>query len=1032
MPTRVHAIIVARPGATSRAQLLHTLDALALQTRRADAITLVVCGDASSIRDSSTVAHSVEGIIEARASTSFADAVALALPRVAQGAAVWLLAHDTAPHPRALGELTGALERSPSAALAAPKLVSADSEREIVSLGVTMTTFGRTVDSAGGELDQGQHDGAEDALGADVRGLLLRGEVTATLMPDPALAGADEGLDLGVRARLAGGRTVLAPRARISVHPDGPAALPQSPSRRAFATRLAQLHRRLVYAPAVAVPLHWLTFLPLALWRSLVHLVAKRPADVLPEWGAAITAMARIGAVARSRGRLRAVRTQSWSSITPLRVTHSQLRKTLDDGHGSEGGAVSELRFFSGGGAWVVLGALLVSAASFTLVFAWPALGGGGLLPLRDTVVGLWQDASWGLRGLGVDVVGPADPFAGVLAVLGSLFPAAPSLALVAVWVLALPLAVLGGWFAATRITDRGGLRIFAGVVWALSPTFLTALVDGRPAAVLVHLLLPWLFHTAAVARRSWGAAGAGSLILAAVLACAPSLAPAAVVLWIVTLGIVLGQGSLRGAVRVLWLVVPSAVIFAPLAIWQVQRGSIWALFADPGLIFAGPQVAADAAGRLLLAGGFPTSDMAGWSDILSEPLAAWVPLLCAPLAVLALASALSPRWRAGATLLLVGLAGLATACLAVGIEVSFAQGAPVAIWPGTGLSLGWLGVVGAAVVTLETGLRVPRARALAATVAAIAIVVCAVPSLAAMHAGRSALTNGPETTLPAFVAAEARGDQSQSTLVLTAQNDGTLATRVVWGASDTLGAQTTVLSTATTPRGTDVSTLAVDLISARDFDALEQLAQHGVHFVLLDQIDGDETDAARALRVGAVTALDQRVGFVKVGETDKGVLWRLDTDPAPRADLTGGQQRTAQLFTTLTLLVLLSALLLSVPTRASRRAARAQSRIVGRAPEEPAARRRRDVDDLALPVVPEHPGIEEFPDAAAPIADADEEPEDEEPEDEAGSADEPDVERTEHEGDGPADETDYRAGPPDSEVADDAPTAPERTEEER
>ena len=98
----------------------------------------------------------------------------------------------------------------------------------------------------------------------------------------------------------------------------------------------------------------------------------------------------------------------------------------------------SELRFFSGGGAWAVLAALVVSVASFTTLLAWPVLGGGALLPLRTTVSGLWNDAAWGLRGLGVDVVGPADPFAGVLAVLGSMWPGSPSFVLVLLWILAL------------------------------------------------------------------------------------------------------------------------------------------------------------------------------------------------------------------------------------------------------------------------------------------------------------------------------------------------------------------------------------------------------------------------------------------------------------------------------------------------------------------------------------------------------------------------------------------------------------------
>src|SRR5690606_8822596 len=121
------------------------------------------------------------GIIEARAGTSFAEAIALAQPRVAAGSAVWLLADDTAPEPDALQLLAGALERSPSAAISAPKLVRHDDAREIVSLGVSMTRGGRAIELAAGELDQGQHDDAEDALGADVRGMLIRAEAPRVL-----------------------------------------------------------------------------------------------------------------------------------------------------------------------------------------------------------------------------------------------------------------------------------------------------------------------------------------------------------------------------------------------------------------------------------------------------------------------------------------------------------------------------------------------------------------------------------------------------------------------------------------------------------------------------------------------------------------------------------------------------------------------------------------------------------------------------------------------------------------------------------
>jgi len=936
MPARVHAIIVARPGSSARAQLLRTLDALRAQTTPPAAITLVMCGDATTVRESESVAGLVEGVIEARGGTPFAEAVELARPRVTDGSAVWLLAHDTAPHPRALERLVGSLERSPSAAIIAPKLVQTDNDREIVSLGVSMTTLGRAVELAAGELDQGQHDGRDEALGADVRGLLIRGEVRDALRPDRALAGADEGLDLGVRARLGGGRVVLTPSARISVSPDGPAALPAGGSRRAYVTRVAQLHRRLAYAPALALVPHWLALLPLALWRSITHLIGKRPESVLPEWGAALTAMFRFGAIGRSRRSIRSFRTSGWSSIAPLRVTRGELRRRLDDGQGSEGGAHSELHFFSGGGAWAVLAALVVSIAAFTEMLAWPALGGGALLPLRNTVGALWSDAAWGLRGLGVDLVGPADPFAAVVAVLGSLWPAAPSFSLVLLWILALPLAVLGGWFAATRVTDRAGLRIFAGVVWACAPSFIAALVDGRPAGVLLHLLLPWLFHSAVVAHRSWGAAGAASILFAAVAACSPSLVPALLLLWVVALAIALGGARFRGAVRLLWLPFPAAAMFAPLVIWQQAHGSLIALLGDPGMIWAGPQAGADSAGRLALAMGFPTEDLGGWTDAVAAPFGAWAGLLLAPLALLALLSAIAPRWRAGITLLLVAATGFATAFLAVGVFVSFAQGSPVAIWPGAGLSLAWAGVAGAALVALDTMLTQPRVRLLGAVIAATAVIVSAGPALLSFHlaADDRVLTNGPTSTLPAYVAAQAAGDKPIGTLVLTPQNDGGLAAETVWGASETLGAQTTIMSTATGIQGTDITTLAVDLLSARDFDAAAELGEAGISYVLLATAPGAD-DRALALNSAAVAALNQRDGFVQAGKTARGELWSLRSDAADRAQLTAGQHATARTVITVQLVLFIAALLLSIPTRASRRAARSQSRIVGSMPEE-------------------------------------------------------------------------------------------------
>jgi len=939
MPARVHAILVVRPeGRTPAAHhLTRTLAAVAAQTRPVDALTIVLCG-ADPELTRLAASSGAEGVITAAAGTPFAVATALATPRLT-GDAVWLLAQDTAPEPDALVLLAGALELSPSLAVAAPKLVRWDEPEEIVSLGVSLTRYGRTVELAAGEFDQGQHDGDADVLGADVRGLLVRRESwTALGGLDPALGGADEGVDVGVRARLAGDRVSLVPSARVAVAGDGVAAMARGrrrARRRAFAERTAQLHRRLVYAPAAAVPLHWLSFLPLALWRTILHLVAKAPYRVLPEWGATLLVMARMAAVARARRRIRAVRAVGWSRIAPLRVSRAEMRLRWEaDGSVADAPVRSELRFFVGGGAWAVLGALAVSAALFAPLLAWPVLGGGALAPLRATVAQLWQDAAWGSRALGWDAVGPADPFSAVIALIGTLSPGEPSRALVVLWVLALPLAVLGGWFAATRITESSLLRITAGVAWALAPTFLAAIVEGRPAALLAHLLLPWLFFAASVAHRAWAPAGAASILLVLVLACAPSLAPAVVVLWSAAL-VVVALVAPRGVARVVWLVIPSIVVFAPVVWTQVRTGNPWGLLADPGVPFAGAEVTADPLGRALLAAGFPTSDPGGWGSVFDGPVW-WVGLLIAPLAVLALLAVLTPRWVTASALLVIAAMGLATAFAAVGVAVSFDHGTPVPLWPGAGLSLAWLGVVGSAMVALDAGVveRVRVLRPLGALVTLVALVVAVGPALTAstdQTNPRSVLTNGPTSTLPAFVAAEGRGSTAIGTIVLDPRADG-LRVDVVWGGSATVGGQNTIQATRTVagPAGVELADLAADLSTPSSDDVVQRLAERGIGFVLLEAAPAGEDDVIRGARLAAATSLDQRDALDSVGATSRGDLWRVTADVQPRAPLDAHQARLQSLVAFGSLGVLLVALLLAVPTGASRRIARRTPRIVG------------------------------------------------------------------------------------------------------
>ncbi|OCG73894.1 glycosyltransferase [Microbacterium sediminis] len=929
MSAPVHAIVVAKAtpsAAVAAARLRRTLEAITGQTRRVDAVTIVCCGRHPEL-DAVIAQSGAEGVIHAPATTGFAAAIALAHARAPKERALWLLAQDTTPDPGALAALHGALERGPSIAFAAPKLVDARDGGLIVSLGVSMTRFGRTVPLANGEYDQGQHDIDDDVLGADVRGVLVRADLRGALLPDVALGGTDEGLDMGVRARLAGRRVALAPAARVAVADPGVAGPPAGEARRAFALRTAQLHRRLAYAPAWAVPLHWLSLLPLALWRTIVLLVAKTPARVPAEWGAAVRVLVRPDAVARSRAAIRRVREGGWERIAPLRATAAQLRERYD-ADGADAAAYGPLTFFSGGGAWAVLAALVVSIASFASLLTWPAIGGGALLPLRDTVASLWRDAAYGLRPQGLDVVGPADPFSAVVALMGSLWPVAPSYTLLVLWLLALPLAVLGGWFAATRVSDRSGVRAVVAVLWGLAPSLLAALVEGRPAAVLTHLLLPWLFSTAAVAHRSWAASGTASLLLLAVAACAPSIAPALLVLWLIALVLAIVFRARSGITRVAWLVVPMIVWFAPIVFEQLRRGTPWAILADPGGVWAGAE---QSSGWQLLTG-IPWADAAGWGSMLPDAPTWWAWLLTIPVGALALAAPVTARWRAGSGTLVIAALGLLTASLAAHIQVSYAAGSPVPLWTGAALSLAWLGALGAAGVTLDTA---PAPRALrvgAGLLAAACVAVLAVPALTAVHRDAAAIADGPTSTLPAYVGAQASTLPGLGTLVLAPRDDGSLAASAVWGESETLGGQSTLSATATALTDSDrrLAELAGDLVSSIGDGPTETLRQAGLRFVLLAGTADDVSDAERAMRFASASALDQRAGFVRVGQTPRGTLWRLDSEPAPRPEMSAEEHAAAATALTAQLAALAVALLLAVPTRATRRAARALPRVVG------------------------------------------------------------------------------------------------------
>lgn len=928
MQPRVIAVLVARNGAQ---YLPRTLAALAAQTRRPDSVVLV---DVSSSDDSSSIlsAAAPGNVVTTPGRRTFGGAVAYALqvgePSAIENEWLWLLGHDNAPDPSALSAMLGAVEVAPSVAIAGPKLMRWDEQAIIASFGESVTAFGRSVDLVSGELDQAQHDLHSDLLAVAAGGMLVRRSVWAALGGfDPGLPSVDAALDFAIRARLAGHRVVGVPSARVAS-----AGAPELFGRRSVAAatqnrirRAAQLHRRLVYAPPLAVPLHWLTLVPLGILRSLVHLLAKRPGFVGGELAAAIGG-AFDGSVSRARSTLRRNRVMGWAAISALRITAGELRERRSGEQAIAAASLAAARerpgFFAGGGAWVVLLAALIGIVAFGRFANAQALAGGGLVPLGSTVGELWSHVGYTWHDIGSGFFGASDPFSYVVAVLGTLTFWSPSFSVVLLYLVAIPLSALTAWWCAARFSTRAWAPAVAALAWAVAPPFLAGLGGGHPGAVIAHILLPTLVLTVVNAARSWSMAGIAAIVFAVVAACAPVLVPALV---IALLG--WAAANPRGIIRVIGIPLPAAALFAPLVFDQVVRGTPFALFAEPGLAL---RAVAPAVHELVVAS--PVSGLNGWDTFLASlglPVAAApivVIVLLAPLGILALLSPLIPGALRGIPAMVLGLLGFVTAIACLHLEVTIVGSTASPIWPGAALSLYWLGLVGALAISLD-GMR--KAAAIPALVAAVFLLVLAVPSLVASANGSIAVAESNGRLLPAFASAKAGSDPSLGTLELSAQPDGGVGVTVHRGGGTTLDELSTLAATDVTVTADDerLAVLAGNLSSRSGFDVAAELDSLHLAFIVVPH----NADASDSTRQRIVDALDGNRILTPIGDTSTGTLWNYEglgegsaaTGPGPLGSTAGIVVLVVQG------LVVLFALLLAVPTTRRRRlrSARAEDR---------------------------------------------------------------------------------------------------------
>ncbi|MER1995051.1 MAG: glycosyltransferase family 2 protein [Arthrobacter sp.] len=942
--------------------LPETLSALAAQTRPADFCIGVDAGStdasASLLQLGLPVGSPVTG---AAPRSGFGAAVKTGLEQLPKRAEpadstqewLWLLHDDSAPDPGALAQLLRAVELAPSVTIAGAKQVEWDNPRKLLDVGVSISRWAERLTMIDvDELDQGQYDSRSDVFAVNSAGMLIRRDVWDALSGfDPALPGTGDDIDLCWRNRLAGNRVVVVPSARVRHAGSRP-----NPAAGATAARKAEVFLRLKHAPGWQVPFLALGAVLGGFGRFFLGMLAKDPGYAARSLMSSIAAVLRPVDLFRSRRRAAATRRLPRSTVRALITTPREVREHRRSVHEADaaastfraetpgaaqpyepsGDAHDDFAALAPGRTWSGAGALaaslILAAASLAglhrLVGA-PALTGGALLPVSDTLSAIWSNAGSWWSEVGAGYPGHGDPFDYVLWMLGAAGLGNANAAVVVLVLLAMPLAGLSAWFASGTLTRRPGARFWAAMAWGALPALQVSLGQGRMGALIAHIVLP--LAVLAMARAvgagtsahptrgtsdhqpgprkpgvqgvpSWTAAAAAGLLLSVLTASAPLLFVLGVFLVLVL------SLRLRSRARTLWwsLLAPAALL---LPVVLSASENLRAAAADPGV----PMPFAPAAlWQQLL--GYPVAfgswdPIAGLGFLPDGPWALVLALLVgAPAAALAAAALFQPS-RAGTARLgwLMAIASLALAAASSYLVTGSAASALVTPFPGPLVSAAVFALLCAALPALDGILaarknEAGRTRRPAAAVAvAVAVLLAAGPAAAltawvvpqatgaASAAGSSGVQPGTQLSvrptdprvLPATAADRGNSPDQTRTLVLAIGPDDEITATLMRSGGSTLDGLNAGYAARSVEGAAGDETLAPDddataavrgavavITAGTGVDPREDLARLGVGFVVLQT-----SDTAAELLADRVDAVP---GLTSVGQTGSGWLWRV------------------------------------------------------------------------------------------------------------------------------------------------------------
>ncbi|MGH2682829.1 MAG: glycosyltransferase [Actinomycetota bacterium] len=667
----VLVILVVKDGA---AWLARSLASLARQTHPRLGVVAVDNASTDGSADMLVSALTADRVIRLERNEGFPAALARGLDApVARKADYVLFLHDdTALAPDAVAQLIEAARSAPGVGVVGPKVLDWDEPRMLREVGMAIDRFGYPHSPLEeGEIDQGQHDGHREVMFVTSAAMLVSRDVwTRVGPPDGRLGPAHADLDFCWRARLAGFRVLVQPRANVLHRGAGSRAERpgSSPERVRFHAERAALAA--VLKNYGFLSLLWILPVSVAvgLARVATLLATRRFAaagHVVMAWG--WNALHFMGTI-RRRARAQAVRTVSDREVVRLMVpAGARLRRWFLQATAPIAGGVGHMEpdeelvsttlgrrlarmALEHPVALASVAAAFLSVVSFReVLFAGPVEG--GVLPVFPERPGELLSAfadGWRTTTLG----GPGGPSPALvpLSVLGYL-TLGDARVLARLLVAAIPvLAGASCYRAVLRRTRQPAPAVVAAACFALSAPVLWAASEGSLSAGAFLVAAPWLlvrvgeaFEAARRVRSRRWMVGTGMG-----LAVAASFYPAVWVGGTLVLGVTfLAPGRWRAVPRGVGLVVLGAFAGAALVFPFVLE-----LMDAGGGAAVGAAGAADAGAVLRLApgaapGGFLTALFLPVAAVVSFPLAddrrwAWR-------AALTVAAALPLAWLAAA-----------------------------------------------------------------------------------------------------------------------------------------------------------------------------------------------------------------------------------------------------------------------------------------------------------------------------------------------------------------------------------------------